>query len=404
MRLLITFPFRVGTPGGGTLDSCELARHLALSGVEVALLTPARSGPSGLFRRRGPVLEDEVDRAESLSRAGVEVLEVPAHPAHHRLDGLRVRRALKKMLATRRFDAVLGYWHEAFFLPDLVERHAALFAMTCAASLTQFLGQPDGWSRPLRRLRNRWIVRAFRSADVVFARSAFTLEELRALAGVDPARVRVVHLGVDPRFFEAVRIERPAIRDLIYYGRLVPSKGIFDALLALGILARRTRQDWKLRVAGWGNPEPVRRIAREQGIEDRIEVLGPLAPALLVKELERAQLALLPSYTESFGLANAESQAAGLPVVGYSAGAVPEVVEHGSTGWLVPPHRIDLLADALEQALSHPEQTTRAGMLARGRMKERFSWERTASDTLDGIEQALVERRRPRSTKGNGSG
>src|SRR5439155_25014186 len=137
---------------------------------------------------------------------------------------------------------------------------------------------------------------------------------------------------------------------LVFFGRLVREKGIGDALAALGQVARSGR-DFRLRVLGSGNVAHVHALAREHGIAERVEVLPHQGDTRLQEELEEAQLALLPSHSESFGLSIAEAQAAGLPVVAYAAGSVPEVVEDGKTAWLARTHDIDGLAAALTGAM-----------------------------------------------------
>jgi len=384
-RVVMTFPFALGTPGGGTQDAAELARALAEVGADVTLVTPDADGPGRFPRRRARESEEGRARAADLAAAGVELVASPPHPLHFRLDGRGVRAAVERRLAARGAEAVLGYWHEAFFLAEPARAHGALFAMTAAASFSQFFG--PGRSG-LERLRNARLARTYREAAVVFARSAFTCGELRAYLGLDPERLRVVPLGVERRFFDLPREARGPVRELVFVGRLVDSKGIFDALDALGRLARAGRRDWRLRAIGWGDPEPVRRAAAEHGIEGQVELLGGLDRRELALELGRAQLALLPSHTESFGLAVAEAQAAGLAVVGYAAGAVPEVVGDGETGWLAPTGRRDLLAEALASALDDPGRTLRAGLAGRERVRQRCSWRAAAERTLAGLTEA----------------
>ena len=389
MRVVLTFPFSLGTPGGGTTDCAELARHLARAGADVRLATVACGGRGSFPRRAEAPSERQRERARALEAEGVELLSAPPSPLHLRLDGASMAQVVERSLEERPADAVLGYWHEAFFLPRRLARRGELFAMNAAASFSQFLGPaPPGRGGLARGWRNRLVRRTFRAAAVVLARSDFTGRELVELAGVDPARIRRVHLGVDPLFHGARRERAESVRDLLFYGQLSEAKGVFDALAALGRVAASGRRDWILRIAGWGDPEPVRRAAGEHGLEGRIELLGPLEHPALVRELERAQLALLPSHTESFGLANAESQAAGLPVVAYAVAAVPEVVEHGVTGWLVPARSIGGLADALVGALSDPGESFRRGLAGRERTARLFSWERAARETLAALEEA----------------
>lgn len=409
MRVIMSFPFALGTPGGGTEDAAEMARALAGLGLEVVLVTPGTDGPGSFLRRpartAGPArtaahperVAAAHERAARLEAAGVQLVASSPHPLHFRLDGRGVRAAVASCLAVPARDggptALMGYWHEAWFLPALARARGAAFTMAGAASYSQFFGPGRG---ALERLRNARLAATYRAARMVFARSEFTAGELRRYLDLPAERLRVVPLGVDPRFLELERAPAAAVRELVYVGQLSASKGIFDALEALALLDRGRvaggePRPVRLRVVGHGDPGPVRTRARELGLEGRIELVGGLDRAGVAAELARAQLALLPSHTESFGLAVAEAQAAGLPVVGFAAGAVPEVVLDGETGWLVETGRADLLAGALAAALADPRRTHRAGQAGRERVRACFSWRRAAERTRAGLEEALQE-------------
>ena len=104
------------------------------------------------------------------------------------------------------------------------------------------------------------------------------------------------------------------------------------------------------------------------------------------RELEHAHLAIMPSHAESFGLSIAEAQAAGIPVVAYESGSVPEVVEDGVTAWLAPFRQVNQLAQLIESAICHPEQTYQAGLAGRERIKRLFTWEKTAASMFEKIQ------------------
>ena len=387
MRVAMTFPHSLGAPGGGTQDCSELARSLARAGAEVTLFAVGSLGPTRFPRPRLPASWAGGELAESLRRDGVTVVSLDPQPLHHLLDGLPVKRALTSFLERRPLDAVLGYWSETCFLRPLARERGIVLAMNAAAShapLFRPQGRPPAWPR---RLRNEvFHARPLRQADVVFARSEFTRREVIEFAGVDASKIEVVHLGVDPSFFGVPRVERGPIRRLFFFGNLVAEKGLFDALAALERVGREA--DWTLRVAGWGDRERVERAAREHGIAGRVELLGRLDRPALQRELAEAQVAVLPSHTESFGLANAEAQASGLPVVAYRVAAVPEVIEEGETGWLVPLKDRDGLAEAIRDAMRDPRRTFQVGLAGRERMKSQFSWEQAARKTLDGLAAA----------------
>ena len=386
-RVLVTFPFAPATPGGGTFDSIELTRAMAREGADMTLAFLSSSGWAGFPRR--PLPEEQLGREqiEALESEGIRVLIVPPNPVNFRLDGLGLKRVVRDLLDREHLDAVLSYWHEGAFLDGLLQQRGVVFGMNAAASFNQFLGSIP-WTQPVRRLRNALLKRPFQRADVIFARSNFTRGELQAVAGVDMQRVRVVYLGVDPRFAQVEREPAERVTNLFFFGKLVSSKGIFDALEALGTVQREGLSDWRLRVAGWGDVDAVMAAARTHGIEKQVETLGGLSREQLATEHGHSHLCILPSHTESFGLANAESQAAGVAVCAYGVAAVPEVVEDGVTGWLAPVGRVDLLAQVIGEALRDPERTWSYGRAGRERIASGFSWERAAQATLAGLREA----------------
>jgi glycosyltransferase involved in cell wall biosynthesis len=392
-RVLITLPFGLATPGGMTIDCLHLARYLSLAGAEVLLL-PVRTHDWDWFpRSRWTAEQEDLAPAAWLRAAGVEVVGIPPHPLHYALDGLNLRRTLERLLAARPIDVALGWVHETLFLAPLLRRHGIVNGMVAAASYAPLLNPDPHLLWPLAKLRRGVLFRRpLRRAELIIARSEFTRGELVALARIDPERVQVIHCGVDPSFFAVPREPSPELRRFIFFGQLCAEKGIFDAVEALGRVAARGRRDWTLRVAGWGDLEAVRRVARRCGIAGQVELIGPLGREALRRELEWAQLAILPSRMESFGLAIAEAQAAGLPVIAYDAAAVPEVVAAGRTGWLLPPGQIDLLAEAVEAAVTGPGRAFALGMAGRQRMWERFRPERSAARTLAAVEEAVQRR------------
>lgn len=393
MRLLVTFPHSLGAPGGGTHDCIQLARHLARAGARVTVLPVASLGPTRFPRPVPPEPYAGTVQEADLAGEGVRVVRVPRQPASYLLDGRPVKRAVRALLDDEPADALLGYWNETLFLPELLRQRGVLFAMNAAASYGPLFSAP-GARTPLRRWRTHvFLSGPLRRAELVLARSEFTRGELVQLAGVAAERVRVAYLGVDPEFGAVERAPEPEdepITRLFFSGTLVAEKGLFEALEAL---ARLRDRPWTFRVAGWGDADRVRARAAELGIAERVELVGRLDRAGMLESLAWAQLAVHPSHTESFGLSNAEAQAAGVAVVACRVGAVPEVVADGESGWLVPVRDVAALAGALGEALAQPAETRARGAAGRRRMAREFTWERTAETTLGALDGALSTRR-----------
>ena len=389
-RILITYPFPLGRATGGARMTREIARHVARAGARVTILPVSSSIGRGAFPR--PALEAEylgVEYDSDLARDGVEVVRVPQHPAHWILDAASVRKAVLAIARRERVDAVLSYYAEGALLPAALEPLGIPFGI-----IATWQSYAQAREAPLRsvprflwgRVTNKTAIEPYRRARVLFATSGFTRDELVKEFGVDPARIHVCYLGVDPGFFDVPRPDAPRpVRKLLFFGRVIPSKGVSDAIEALGRVAGQGGPPFELRLVGQGEHEWARGVAREQGILDRVSLRGPADDAELKRELAAADLAVLPSNFEAFGLAFAEAQAAGLPVVGFRAGSVPEVVADGATGWLAELGDLEGLAGCLRAALEDPDETFRRGRAARERVLAKFTWDRTAATILEGL-------------------
>lgn len=389
-HVVLTHGWGLGTPSGVARHVQELARHLALAGARVTVLCVSTAGYSRFPRPKlAEHLQGRAIEAE-LAALGVELVRVAPHPLHWMLDGRPVRRALERLFAVAKPDAVLGFYNEAAYLPELCRAHGVRFGYIATwLSYRMALSSErtgTGLSGALMRHANRrFVVEPYRAAEVLFANSEFTRQELIEVVGCEPARIHVTYLGVRPQFHAIPREVPERIERLLFFGRLVREKGIGDALTALGALARAGRS-FSLRVVGSGNSEHVRRLVREHGLEDKVELVAHQDDAGLARELARAQLAILPSHSESFGLSIAEAQAAALPVVAYAAGSVPEVVVDGQTAWLAPLGNLDALTTALAAALDSPTTAHARGLAGRERVARLFRWDRTAERVLTGLE------------------
>lgn len=154
-------------------------------------------------------------------------------------------------------------------------------------------------------------------------------------------------------------------------------KGTDVLLQAIATLAARHRHV-RLRVAGVfqaTNPVSRRlvRIANHLGLLDRIEFLGQLGPAGLVRELRRARLFVLPSFIENSPNSLAEAQMVGVPCVATSVGGVPEMVIDEQTGLLCPPGNSDAMARQMERILADDRLAVRLASASRTVAHERHS-------------------------------
>jgi len=213
--------------------------------------------------------------------------------------------------------------------------------------------------------------------------------------GVPEDRLHVVPVGMDPDVFGP----RPAVARVP--GRLMTTasadmhlKGLAPLLEALAKV-RTERDDAHLVVIG--KPKPKSRIPAlidRLGIGASVEFVKGVTTDRIVELYAEAEVACVPSLYEGFSLPAVEAMACGVPVVGTTGGAVPEVIgRDDESGLLVPPGDVDALAHALLRALGDPGLRARIGAAGRERALANFTWRRTAEGTVDHYRALLDEHR-----------
>lgn len=211
--------------------------------------------------------------------------------------------------------------------------------------------------------------RALSHARLVVVTSKATAASLSAY-GVAPERIRVVEPGTDQAPLAVG--SGSSTPELLTVASVTPRKGhetLFRALATLGALP------WRLTCVGsfWRDPALVLRlknILRAGEIEDRVTFVGDVSPESVGDHYARADVFVLPTRYEGYGMAVAEAVARGLPVVSTPVGGIPEIVGD-SAGLLLPPGRVGVLADALALVLTDASVRERLGEGAR-RMRLRL--------------------------------
>lgn len=271
--------------------------------------------------------------------------------------------------------------HTHLFDPSVVGLLAGAAAGTRLRLLTRH------YSDYHTRIDRPWHVRldqlCTRLSHGVIAVSRHTAEHLLQREGAPAAKVHVVLNGIDfervrPTPGAAERLRRELAGDgrhlLLIAARLHPEKGYEHLFEALRLLRRRLDRGCTLLIAGAGPFEPAyRERVRALGIADSTAFLGfrkDLADLMLA-----ADLFVLPSVAEAFGLVLAEALYLGAPVVATRVGGIPEIVDDGIDGVLVPPADPAALAEALAALLADPERRRRLAGAGRDRVARIFRFE-----------------------------
>ena len=243
-----------------------------------------------------------------------------------------------------------------------------------------------------------------RQADLLIASTGEERADLVEAYGADPERVVVVPPGVDLSMFQPLdrgearrKIGYSEGRLLLFVGRLERLKGVEVAIRALALLRDRAHDDVRLLILGEDSvdgeeseKERLKAIANAAGLRDRVDFVGSVAHHELPFFYSAADVCVMPSYSESFGLVGLEAQACGRPVVGSGVTGLRSVVRDEVSGYLIDSHDPAVYAERIGRLLDNPELAQQMGL--RGRLlAQRFSWTRTADRLVD-LFDGVVER------------
>jgi D-inositol-3-phosphate glycosyltransferase len=230
-----------------------------------------------------------------------------------------------------------------------------------------------------------------RCSEVVLASCTVEADQLAQLYDTDPARVRVVPPGVDHAFFAPG--DRPQARRalglcsddalLLFVGRIQPLKGADVAVRMLSVLDDGPRVQLIV-VGGPSGPrgeehlQHVKALAHRLGVSDRVHFTVPQPHELLSTYYRAADVCVVPSRSESFGLVALEAAACGTPVVAAAVGGLTTLVDDARTGFLVDDPSPDAFASAVSLILGDPGLAGRMAGAAAARAR-RYTWAQAAS-------------------------
>ncbi len=340
---------------------------------------------SSLCLTRAPDSVHAEATAECLAQlraAGVEVLRLDRRSSLALSPWLR----LYSFMVRERIDIVHAHMPRASVPGTIIAR---------LARVPVVVSHEHGWSfqgKPVRRFLDRHVVA--RGSDVMLAVSQWDRENLIDVERIPAERVRVLPHGIPPLPETSLDVrgelaQRSDVGLVGAVGRLFPEKGYDDLIRAIALL----RDDGCMVscvIVGGGPEEPaLRALIRDLGVEENVHLLGYRQD---VPDVIRAlDVAVLTSRHEGSPLAVMEYMACGAPIVATAVGGVPELIEDGVHGLLVPPCDPGALADAIRRLLGDRELARRLGDAARQRQRAEFDVE-AALRRLEGLYEELYER------------
>jgi glycosyltransferase involved in cell wall biosynthesis len=366
----------------------DINRHLVRRGHEVTVVTPGLPGTA---------LRDAFD--------GVDVVRFPLSLPPDLTYGKVAQSRVNRRQKLGRLVAMVRYLHAQLRATvragrergvDVVHAHWAIPTGPAATAAARTLGVPcfitlhggdvyvnesqgyDFPTRPYVRPVLRWTLRSAQGLTAI----SEDCKHHALRAGARDADVHLIWNGADLRRFSPAPEGGEAAgfgRHMIFACRqLFPRKGIRFLVEAVARIADRF-PEVELVLAGDGfERAELEELARRLGIAERTRFLGWVPNAELPRFYRSAAVSVIPSLEEGFGIPAAEAMGCEVPVVASDAGGLPEVVEDGVTGLVVPRGDVDALADALVRLLSDADLRRRMGREGRKRALRRFDWDHSA--------------------------
>jgi D-inositol-3-phosphate glycosyltransferase len=240
-------------------------------------------------------------------------------------------------------------------------------------------------------------------ADRLVAATPIEKSEMMTAYGADEARIAVVPPGVDRRFFRPIpraqaqaHFEMPPDHHMVLFvGRIQPLKGIDTLIRAMKLVTEQV-PNWQKDLCmciigsdGANGPEAeqseLKRLGQlrsELGIGELVTFMGARDQDQLVWHYSAADVVVMPSHYESFGMVALEAMACGTPVIGADVGGLSFSIQNGYNGFLVPGREPRALADKILLLIKHPFLRDQLGEQAR-LTTERYDWPNIANEILE---------------------
>jgi D-inositol-3-phosphate glycosyltransferase len=367
-----------GDGGGMNVYVQSLASALAKAGVECDVLTRAEHA------EQAPIVEVEPGfRVVHLDAGPRDVVPKAALPAL--VDELVV--AGRRHLTDAGFDALHAHYWVSGAVGHRLKHELDLPLVTTFHTLARTKAAAGVTDDPAQRYQIEAEVVA--CTDRVVASTTDERDELYDALDADPTRVEVIPPGVDHAMFSPGdrdaarrRLGLGAVPTLLFVGRIQPLKG---ADLALRCLAELADERAELVVVGGpsgadgpGELQRLHLLAADLGVAERVRWVAPQPHAALADWYRAANVCIVPSRTESFGLVALEAAACGTPVVASEVGGLRSLVADGETGFLVPGRSAPDYAAPVACLLADETLATQMGVAAVAR-SHRYAWSITAA-------------------------
>lgn len=209
----------------------------------------------------------------------------------------------------------------------------------------------------------------------IIAISSTTKKSLVHDYGIPPEKIIVIPVGINLDEFKPLDDIKKIPSSILYVGRLDKRKGVQYLIRALRYVVKGFPMA-KLYIIGNGNlRDSLEKLARNEKVDDHVTFLGKVPMKDLVKWYNKAEVFVLPSLFEGFGIVVLEAMACGTPVIGTKVAGIVDIIENKKTGILVPPEDEKKLGEEIKRILNSPKMRKKIVYISRRYLKKKFEWE-----------------------------
>ena len=273
--------------------------------------------------------------------------------------------------------------------PDILHSHWATSygIIGCFSNYHPFIVSvwgSDIYEFPYKSFIHKWLIqRVLKSADKICSTSIVMSKEIAKFTNKE---VFITPFGVDVEKFKPQKQESNKKYFTIGTIKSLEEKYGLEYLIRAFAILKKQLNDKKIKLEIYGDgsqKEYLKKLSKDFGLSGDIKFFGHIPHNFVPEKFQRFDIAVFPSLSESFGVAAIEAQACGVPVVVSNVGGLPEVVNNGKTGFVVPPKDSYIIAKKILYLYENKNIREKMGNTARKFVIENYVWENNAKIMSD---------------------
>jgi len=384
--VMLTWEFPPRIIGGIAPHVYNLSINLVKLGVEVHVVTCDFPNTP----------EYEVVEGVEVHRFDSYNLPTPDFAAWVQLMNLNMQRAATQIIKSKQGSSIIIHAHDWLAAKAGIGlKHLNRVPLVSTIHATEY-GRRGGVFSDYNRMIHEIEVWLGSESKRVICCSHFMAEQVNKVLAVPYEKIRVIPNGIDPAIFTNLkgvgevrsRFAERGEKLVLFVGRLVVEKGVHVLLDAIPKVLQKVEAKFVIAGDGYLRSEVVKRVA-ERGLGGKVHVTGYLDTDTIRRLFLAADVCVIPSLYEPFGIVALEAMAAGCPVVASDTGGLSEIVEHEKTGVKVYPNNPDSLAWGILRVLESKDLAERLKKNMREKVEREYRWSTIAQATKAVYQEAL---------------